>query len=82
MRINKRRKRGRPPGRRRQALAKRKDAKMRRPEDLAKVLGAGLNQTYGYLEQGLIKGAFRLGRRWFIPNGVIERLVAGELVIG
>jgi hypothetical protein len=58
--------------------AKLKAAKMRSPEELSKVLGVGLNQTYGALANGDIKGAVRLGQRWLIPERVIERLINGE----
>jgi excisionase family DNA binding protein len=42
------------------------------------VLGIGRNQTYEALQQGKIKGAFRIGRRWLIPDAVIDRLMSGE----
>jgi len=58
--------------------AKLKGAKMRSPQDLSAILGVGINQVYGGLKDGTIKGAVRLGQRWLIPERVIERLINGE----
>ena len=58
--------------------AKRRGARMRTPEELATILGTGRNQTYEALARGDIKGAIRFGRRWLIPDAVIDRLVNGE----
>jgi len=51
---------------------------MRSPQDLSAILGVGINQVYGGLKDGTIKGAVRLGQRWLIPERVIERLINGE----
>jgi excisionase family DNA binding protein len=64
--------------RKKRIQAKRKASKMRTPEELMVVLGIGRNQTYEALQQGKIKGAFRIGRRWLIPDAVIDRLMSGE----
>jgi len=58
--------------------AKLKAAKMRSPQELSKILGVGINQTYTALAKGEIKGAFRFGERWLIPDAVIQRILYGE----
>ena len=57
--------------------AKKRAARMRSVEELAEILGTGRNQTYEALARGDIKGAIRFGRRWLIPDAVIDRLVNG-----
>jgi excisionase family DNA binding protein len=51
---------------------------MRTPEELTAILGTGRNQTYEALARGDIKGAIRFGRRWLIPDAVIDRLISGK----
>jgi excisionase family DNA binding protein len=58
--------------------AKRKGAVMAVPEELAAVLGAGLNQTYWMLNAGHIP-ALKIGRRWFVSRKTLDRIVSGEL---
>jgi hypothetical protein len=50
-------------------------------EELAVKLRAGRNQVYEALAAGKIKGAFRLNRKWIIPNAAIDRLLSGEITI-
>ena len=59
--------------------AKRKEAAMASVEELAAVLGVGLNQTYVALQMGQIP-AMRFGRRWLISRKTIDRIVNGEVV--
>jgi hypothetical protein len=64
--------------RREARAAKRAAAKMRTPEDLCKALGAGRNQVYDLLKQRRVKGVIQINHRWFIPDAVIHRIIAGE----
>jgi excisionase family DNA binding protein len=48
-------------------------------DELAKALGIGRNQAYGFVQSGRIP-ALRIGRRWLIARPVIERIVSGELL--
>jgi excisionase family DNA binding protein len=59
--------------------AKRRAAKMRTPEEACAVLGTGKNQMYEELQAGRIKGAIRFGRRWLIPDAVLERMTSGQV---
>jgi excisionase family DNA binding protein len=47
--------------------------------ELARALGIGRNQAYGFVQSGRIP-ALRIGRRWLIARPVIERIVSGELL--
>ena len=47
-------------------------------EELAAVLGVGLNQAYVALQMGQIP-ALRFGRRWLISRKTIDRITNGEL---
>ena len=58
--------------------AKRKEAAMASVEELAAVLGVGLNQAYVALQMGQIP-ALRFGRRWLISRKTIDRITNGEL---
>ena len=66
-----------PPARLR-AKSKRKEAAMASVEELAAVLGVGLNQAYVALQMGQIP-ALRFGRRWLISRKTIDRITNGEL---
>jgi excisionase family DNA binding protein len=57
--------------------AKRKEAAMASVEELAAVLGVGLNQAYVAVTMGQIP-AVRFGRRWLISRKTIDRIVNGE----
>jgi excisionase family DNA binding protein len=59
--------------------AKRAAAGMVSPEDVAKALGRGRNQTYEDIASGNIP-AMRFGRRWFIPRAWLDRVQNGEAV--
>jgi excisionase family DNA binding protein len=58
--------------------AKRKEAAMASVEELAAVLGVGLNQAYVALQMGQIP-ALRFGRRWLISRKTIDRIANGEV---
>jgi excisionase family DNA binding protein len=58
--------------------SKRKEAAMASVEELAAVLGVGLNQAYVALQMGQIP-ALRFGRRWLISRKTIDRITNGEL---
>ena len=58
--------------------AKRKEAAMASVEELAAVLGVGLNQAYLALQMGQIP-ALRFGRRWLISRKTIDRITNGEI---
>ena len=58
--------------------SKRKEAAMASVEELAAVLGVGLNQAYVALHMGQIP-ALRFGRRWLISRKTIDRITNGEL---
>jgi excisionase family DNA binding protein len=47
------------------------------PEDVAKALGRGKNQTYEDIAAGNIP-ATRFGRRWFISRAWLDRVQNGE----
>ena len=47
-------------------------------EELAAVLGVGLNQAYVALQMGQIP-ALRFGRRWLISRKTIDRITNGEI---
>ena len=57
---------------------KRKEAAMASVEELAAVLGVGLNQAYVALQRRQIP-ALRFGRRWLISRKTIDRITNGEL---
>jgi excisionase family DNA binding protein len=59
--------------------AKRKGSAMASVEELAEILGVGLNQAYAALDEKKIP-AVRFGRRWLISRKTIDRIVSGELV--
>jgi hypothetical protein len=61
---------------------KRKQSAMRTGEEFAALLGIGKNQAYAALAQGKVQGAVRWGRRWLVPDAVIDRLLAGEITDG
>jgi excisionase family DNA binding protein len=61
--------------------AKRKAAAMATVEELAAVLGVGVNQAYVALQMGQIP-AMRFGRRWLIARKTIDRIANGEIVPG
>ena len=48
-------------------------------EELAAVLGVGLNQAYVALQMGRVP-ALRFGRRWLISRKTIDRIANGEFV--
>ena len=58
--------------------SKRKEAAMASVEELAAVLGVGLNQAYVALQMGQIP-ALRFGRRSLISRKTIDRITNGEL---
>ena len=58
--------------------SKRKEAAMASVEELAAVLGVGLNQAYVALQMGQIP-ALRFGRRWLISRKTIDRITNGEI---
>jgi len=58
--------------------AKRKGAAMASVEELAAVLGVGLNQAYAAVQMGQVP-AVRFGRRWLISRKTIDRLANGEI---
>lgn len=58
--------------------SKRKEAAMASVEELAAVLGVGLNQAYVALQMGQIP-ALRFGRRWLISRKTIDRIANGEI---
>ena len=58
--------------------AKRKGAAMASVEELAEVLGVGLNQAYSAVQMGKVP-AVRLGRRWLISRKTIDRIANGEV---
>ena len=58
--------------------AKRKEAAMASVEELAAVLGVGLNQAYAAVQMGRVP-AVRFGRRWLISRKTIDRIANGEL---
>jgi excisionase family DNA binding protein len=58
--------------------SKRKEAAMASVEELAAVLGVGLNQAYLALQMGQIP-ALRFGRRWLISRKTIDRITNGEI---
>ena len=58
--------------------AKRKSSAMAGVEELATVLGVGLNQAYAAVAAGQIP-AVRFGRRWLISRKTIDRIVSGEI---
>ena len=60
--------------------AKRKEAAMASVEELAAVLGVGLNQAYVALQMGQIP-ALRFGRRWLISRKTIDRIANGEVTV-
>ncbi|OLB72048.1 MAG: hypothetical protein AUI16_21435 [Alphaproteobacteria bacterium 13_2_20CM_2_64_7] len=57
---------------------KRRCGGMRTGEEFAERLGIGRNQAYEALQAGKVKGAIRYGRRWLIPDAVIDQILAGE----
>jgi excisionase family DNA binding protein len=58
--------------------AKRKGSAMASVEELAAVLGVGLNQAYAAVQMGQVP-AVRFGRRWLISRKTIDRIANGEL---
>ena len=56
--------------------AKRKEAAMASVEELAAVLGVGLNQAYAAVQMGQVP-AVRFGRRWLISRKTIDRIANG-----
>jgi excisionase family DNA binding protein len=58
--------------------AKRKGAAMASVEELAAVLGVGLNQAYAAVQMGQVP-AVRFGRRWLIPRKTLDRIANGEV---
>jgi excisionase family DNA binding protein len=60
--------------------SKRKEAAMASVEELAAVLGVGLNQAYLALQMGQIP-ALRFGRRWLISRKTIDRIANGEVTV-
>jgi excisionase family DNA binding protein len=58
--------------------AKRKSSAMAGVEELAAVLGVGLNQAYAAVQMGQVP-AVRFGRRWLISRKTIDRITNGEL---
>jgi excisionase family DNA binding protein len=60
--------------------AKRKGAAMASVEELAAVLGVGLNQAYAAVQMGQVP-AVRFGRRWLISRKTIDRIASGEVAV-
>jgi excisionase family DNA binding protein len=58
--------------------AKRKEAAMAGVEELAAVLGVGLNQAYAAVAAGQVP-AVRFGRRWLISRKTIDRIANGDV---
>jgi excisionase family DNA binding protein len=58
--------------------AKRKSSAMAGVEELAAVLGVGLNQAYAAVQMGQVP-AVRFGRRWLISRKTIDRIANGEV---
>jgi excisionase family DNA binding protein len=58
--------------------SKRKEAAMASVEELAAVLGVGLNQAYAAVQMGQVP-AVRFGRRWLISRKTIDRIANGDL---
>lgn len=58
---------------------RRQMAGMASVDDLARALGIGRNQAYGFVQSGRIP-ALRIGRRWLIARPVIARILSGELL--
>ena len=46
-------------------------------EEAAKRLNIGRNQAYEAARSGQLP-AFRIGRRWIVPTGALDRLLSGE----
>ena len=47
------------------------------PEDVANILGCGMNTTYMLLKTGKIK-AMRIGRVWKIPKRAVQEYIVKE----
>ena len=47
-------------------------------DELAAVLGVGLNQAYAAVQMGQVP-AVRFGRRWLIPRKTLDRIANGEV---
>ena len=47
------------------------------PEDVANILGCGMNTTYKHLKTGKIK-AMRIGRVWKIPKRAVQEYIVKE----
>lgn len=47
------------------------------PEDVANILGCGMNTTYKLLKKGKIK-AMRIGRVWKIPKRAVQEYIVKE----
>ena len=60
--------------------AKRKEASMASVEELAAVLGVGLNAAYAAVQMGQVP-AVRFGRRWLISRKTIDRITNGEVAV-
>jgi excisionase family DNA binding protein len=59
--------------------AKRKGSAMAGVEELAAVLGVGLNLAYQAVQGGDVP-AVRIGRRWLISRKTLDRIANGEKV--
>lgn len=47
------------------------------PENVADMLGCGMNTTYKLLKEGKIK-AMRIGRAWKIPKRAVQEYIVQE----
>lgn len=47
------------------------------PENVADMLGCGMNTTYRLLKEGKIK-AMRIGRAWKIPKRAVQEYIVQE----
>jgi excisionase family DNA binding protein len=60
--------------------AKRRGSAMAGVEELAAVLGVGLNQAYAAVQMGQVPSV-RFGRRWLISRKTINRIANGEISV-